>query len=159
MSDTTNPDERIKSRAAARKLADDLIDSFLTECTGEADKHPKWKLDFLEAFFEQLRETINTINPPKEEPKPVAANRQQRLPMTEPMLIDEHLRYMCNIDGHCVRSSGKAVLIRAGDGTTFWVPIKCLEDPDDPPSAGEIIEKMEVPGFKIIEDHLEHLVE
>lgn len=72
---------------------------------------------------------------------------------------DEKLRYMCNIDGHCVRSSGKAVLIKAGDGSTFWIPIRCLEDPDDPPSAGEIIDRMEVPGFKILEAHIEHLVE
>lgn len=155
----SNPDERIRARVVARKLADELVDSFLTECVEEANKHPEWKVEFTEAFFDQLRETINTINPPKDKQAPVVVTRQQRLPMTSPMLIDEKLRYMCNIDGHCVRSSGKAVLIKTGDGTTFWVPIRCLEDPDDPPSAGEIIDRMEVPGFKIIEAQLEHLVD
>lgn len=90
----SNPDERVKARVVARKLADELVDSFLSECIDEASKHSDWKVDFTEAFFDQLRVTINTINPPKDKQSPSVVTRQQRLPMTSPILIDQDVSDM-----------------------------------------------------------------
>lgn len=156
MSDS-NPDERIRARAAARRSAEALADLMLSECTDGANQHPAWKVDYSEAFFDQLRETIDLICP-KKAPPPAAPTPKPvgRLPMTSPIEVDERKYYECQIDGYCDRKTPKAVLIVTGEGQQFWLPIKALRC--DEPEVMENIGMMELPGWKIIEDDLEDLI-
>lgn len=156
---TTNPDGRILARAAARTLADQLAETFLDECATESGKFPDWRADYTEAFWDQLRKSIDSICPQDETqrlPCPICDSTEEPQPMTEPILIDEQQSYLCRIDGHCIHDSGRAVLIEPSNGKKFWVPAVCL---DDPPEVGEEIEILEIPGWKILEEQLEHLVE
>lgn len=151
-----NPDERIRARAAARRAAEALADLMLSECTEGAAAHAAWRADYTEAFFEQLRETLNTICPPKPAKPSAPETTGNNFPMTCPVEIDERKYYECQIAGYCNRKTDKAVLIVTGESQQFWLPIKALRG--DEPDEMEDIETMELPGWKIIEDHLEHLL-
>jgi len=155
MTAQANPDERIRARAAARRSAEALADLMLSECTDGAKSYTAWKVDYSEAFFDQLRETIDTICP-KKTPPPAAPASVGRLPMTSPIEIDERKYYECQIDGYCDRKTERAVLIVTEDAIQFWLPIKALRC--DEPAVKERIETLELPGWKILEDDLEDLV-
>jgi hypothetical protein len=163
MSDyTTNPDARVRARVAARGLADTLFDMVVSEMTECCESHEAWGDDYGDAFFHQLRKRLDGLSPPPEppprQPCPICRSTEEPQPLTEPILIDEDQYYVCQIDGDCERNreTDRAVLIRAKGGEVFWVPKKCLGR--DEPDEGDEIDIMRVPGFKIIEDHLEHLV-
>ncbi len=152
-----NPDDRIRARVDARRLATQLAEMFLSECASRATTmFSGWAVDYTEAFFDQLRDDIDAICPvkPVAAPQPLQV-KQADLPAT--IDIDKRKHYTCRINGTClVESANGGLLIQTEDLTKFWVPKYAI---GNPPKAGENVVVMQIPGWKILEGELEELVE
>ena len=134
----------------------------LSECVEGIAAHRDWKVDYTEAFFDQLRDSLDTICPKKApapaKPATQPANPVVRQPMTSSADVEERKYYECQIDGYCEchNSAGTAALIVCDDGTQFWIPMASIRGQE--PDPREKIETLRLPGWKILEDDLEHLL-
>ena len=144
---------KVLARKEARDKADELF-AFLTSEIGGFEG--TFADESRAAFVDQFRKLWDEAHP-----SPPTVDEKLKVQVGDQGVdrdIEESECYRCRIDGTCARENetGSAVLIRSGRGVSFWIPTVVL---DTCPGVGDDVGMLYLPGWKILEDGLEFMIE